>query len=93
MAQETVLLFGLHAFGDDEDDDRENDHDDAHTIVTRDSTPQLLRSMLHFIRHLPQLTPRELREMKSMNPITPMEMKEQQEEEKFLAGGDASHAR
>ena len=49
--------------------------------------------MLHFIRHLPKLTPRELREMKSMNPITPMEMKEQQEEEKFLAGGDASHAR
>jgi len=49
--------------------------------------------MLHFIRHLPKLTPRELREMNAMNPITPMEMKEQQEEEKFLAGGDASHAR
>jgi len=49
--------------------------------------------MLHFIRHLPKMTPQELREMKSMNPITPMEMKEQQEEVKFLAGGDASHAR
>lgn len=42
--------------------------------------------LVHFIRHLPKLTPQELVEMKAMNPISPMEMKEREEEEKFLAG-------
>jgi mono/diheme cytochrome c family protein len=43
--------------------------------------------LVHFIRHLPKITPQELEQMKSMNPISPMEMKEEQEEEKFLKGG------
>lgn len=44
--------------------------------------------LVHFIRHLPQITPAELEEMKKMNPISPMEMVEQGEEEAFLEGGD-----
>ena len=44
--------------------------------------------LVHFIRHLPKVTPQELEQMKSMNPVTPAEMKEEQEEEKFLKGGD-----
>lgn len=40
--------------------------------------------LVHFIRHLPSLTPAELREMERHNPISPAELQEQQEEEKFL---------
>ena len=42
--------------------------------------------LVHFIRHLPKITPQELQEMKSMNPINPTEMKEEQQEKKFLEG-------
>jgi mono/diheme cytochrome c family protein len=44
--------------------------------------------LVHFIRHLPQLTPQEKREMERMNPKSPDELKEEQEEEKFLKGED-----
>ena len=39
-----------------------------------------------FIRHLPELTPREEREMESLNPKGPAENQEEQEEEQFLNG-------
>ena len=42
--------------------------------------------LVHFIRHLPKVTPQELEEMKSMNPVNAMEMKEEQQEKKFLEG-------
>ena len=42
--------------------------------------------LVHFIRHLPKITPQEIEEMKSMNPVNPMEMKEEQQEKKFLEG-------
>jgi hypothetical protein len=42
--------------------------------------------LVHFIRHLPKLTPTELQEMKSMNPVHPMETKEEKEEQDFLEG-------
>ena len=55
--------------------------------------------LVHFIRHLPKLTPEELAEMEKLNPKSPAEWREMQEEEEFLAGGteppapaDASHA-
>src|SRR5438128_8602621 len=44
--------------------------------------------LVHFIRHLPKITPQELEEMKSMNPVNPMEMNEEKEEEKFLRGDE-----
>jgi hypothetical protein len=43
-------------------------------------------ALVHFIRHLPRITPEELEEMKAMNPMSPMEKKEELEEEAFLGG-------
>ena len=44
--------------------------------------------LVHFIRHLPQLTSQEVEEMKKLNPKSPDELKEEQEEEEFLNGGN-----
>jgi mono/diheme cytochrome c family protein len=44
--------------------------------------------LVHFIRHLPQLTSEEVEEMKKLNPKSPDELKEEQEEEEFLNGGN-----
>ena len=41
-------------------------------------------SLVHFIRHLPKITPAELAEMKALNPKSPEEC----QEAAFLAGGD-----
>lgn len=46
--------------------------------------------LVHFIRHLPQLTPNELDEMKALNPKTPRELQEEAAFDKFLEGGDAA---
>ncbi len=43
-------------------------------------------TLVHFIRHMPKVTPAELEEMKKMNPISPMEMAEQSDEADFLNG-------
>ena len=43
--------------------------------------------LVHFIRHLPQLTAQEEREMQALNPKSPDELKEEQEEREFLNGG------
>lgn len=45
-------------------------------------------TLVHFVRHLPKITPTELEEMEKMNPMSPMEMREQQSEEEFLEDGD-----
>jgi mono/diheme cytochrome c family protein len=45
--------------------------------------------LVHFIRHLPKITPSELEQMKAMNPVSPMEREEESAEAKFLEGGDA----
>jgi len=42
--------------------------------------------LVHFIRHLPNLTWEEKKEMQQMNPKSPDEIKEEQEEEEFLKG-------
>ena len=42
--------------------------------------------LVHFIRHLPKITPAELEEMKALNPLSRHERKEQQEEHDFLEG-------
>lgn len=46
--------------------------------------------LVHFIRHLPQLTPQELERMKSFNPKTQHELDEQAALEKFLQGDDSA---
>lgn len=46
--------------------------------------------LVHFIRHLPKITPEELAEMDSLNPKGPDEWKRIQEEKEFLGGGESS---
>lgn len=45
--------------------------------------------LVHFIRHLPKITPDEVEEMKHYNPISEMERAKEAEIEKFLSGEDA----
>ncbi|HSR08369.1 MAG TPA: c-type cytochrome [Bryobacteraceae bacterium] len=42
--------------------------------------------LVHFIRHLPQLTLEEKQEMEKLNPKAPDDLKEEEEEKKFLEG-------
>lgn len=44
--------------------------------------------LVHFIRHLRDMTPEELEQMKSMNPVSPMEREQQRKADDFLNGGD-----
>jgi len=45
--------------------------------------------LVHFIRHLPQITLEEKKAMEKMNPKSPDDLREEQEEEKFLRGEDS----
>lgn len=42
---------------------------------------------VHFIRHLKELTPEQLKEMARLNPKSPDEIEEERQEEEFLRGG------
>lgn len=43
--------------------------------------------LVHFIRHLPKITPEEVLEMEGLNPKSPAEFRRQEEERQFLEGG------
>ncbi|HJY81412.1 MAG TPA: c-type cytochrome [Candidatus Binatia bacterium] len=45
--------------------------------------------LVHFIRHLPKMSPEEVEEMKKFNPQSPQEKEEEETEEKFLQGEDS----
>ena len=49
-------------------------------------------TLVHFIRHLPKLTPEEVPAMEKLNPKSPQEYEEMKAEESFLEGGDPSPA-
>jgi len=49
--------------------------------------------LVHFIRHLPQLTPDELDQMKALNPKTKKDLEEEAAFGQFLQGDDAAAAR
>jgi mono/diheme cytochrome c family protein len=49
--------------------------------------------LVHFIRHLPRLTPEEIAEMKRMNPRSPHELEQEREMEEFLGGGEPASPR
>jgi cytochrome c len=49
--------------------------------------------LVHFIRHLPQLTPEELDQMKALNPKTKKDLEEEAASGQFLQGDDAAAAR
>lgn len=42
--------------------------------------------LVHFIRHLPKMTPPEIESMKALNPISRLEAQEKKEEDEFLEG-------
>jgi mono/diheme cytochrome c family protein len=44
--------------------------------------------LVHFIRHLPTITPDEIEQMKKFNPMTAQEREEQEALDRFLAGED-----
>ena len=48
--------------------------------------------LVHFIRHLPQLTLEEKKAMEKMNPKSPDDLREEEEEERFLRGEDSHEA-
>ena len=45
--------------------------------------------LVHFIRHLPRMTPQEIEQMEELNPTSPVEIRRRIEEQHFLAGGSA----
>ena len=47
-------------------------------------------TLVHFIRHLPKLTPQEVAEMETLNPKSPEEWEEMQQEAAFLSGSKES---
>ena len=55
-------------------------------------SPDVSWSLVHFIRHLPRLSPEEILEMERLNPKTPGEWKELQEDEEFLKDGTPAPA-
>jgi hypothetical protein len=49
--------------------------------------------LVHFIRHLPRLTPEERLQMEALNPKGPKEHQEEQDEESFLRGENPAPAK
>lgn len=45
--------------------------------------------LVHFIRHLPEVTLEERKAMEKMNPKSPDDLREEEEEERFLTGEDS----
>jgi len=46
--------------------------------------------LVHFVRHLGELTPEQLKAMAAANPTSPAELQEEKEDERFLAGEDVA---
>ncbi len=44
--------------------------------------------LVHFIRHLPKVTPEEIEQMEGLNPRSPEEIRQEIEAERFLSGAD-----
>jgi hypothetical protein len=44
--------------------------------------------LVHFVRHLAELTPEHVKEMQAANPRSPSELQEEKDDERFLAGED-----
>ena len=72
IIQNGVRLTGMPGWGESGHDD---DEEDSWKLV-------------HFIRHLPQLTFEEKKAMEKLNPKGPEDRKEEEEEERFLKGED-----
>ncbi len=55
-----------------------------------DGSAEASWKLVHFIRHLPKLTPAEEEQMKALNPKGPDEWQEEKEEQQFLGGVESS---
>ncbi len=66
-----IKLTGMPAWGDDSSSAEEDGES---------------WELVHFIRHLPELTQEELRRMTRLNPVSRDELERQLEIERFLAG-------
>jgi hypothetical protein len=76
IIQNGIRLTGMPGWGNGtSSDDLGHDEEDSWKLV-------------HFIRHLPQLTLEEKKAMEKLNPKSPDDLREEQEEEKFLRGED-----
>ena len=77
IIQNGIRLTGMPAWGNGTSSDGlGHDEEDSWKLV-------------HFIRHLPQITLEEKKAMEKLNPKSPDDLREEQEEEKFLNGEDA----
>jgi mono/diheme cytochrome c family protein len=71
-----VRFTGMPAFAEQADNDNDQESWD----------------LVHFIRHLPRMTPDEVAQMKEMNPKSPSESAREEEIRKFLQGDDSPPA-
>jgi mono/diheme cytochrome c family protein len=71
-----IRFTGMPAFGEEAGNDNDQETWD----------------LVHFIRHLPQMTPDEVAHMKEMNPKSPSELAKEEEIRKFLQGDDSPPA-
>jgi mono/diheme cytochrome c family protein len=71
-----IRFTGMPAFGEEAGNDNEQESWD----------------LVHFIRHLPQLTPDEVAQMKEMNPKSPSDLAREEDIRKFLQGNDSPPA-
>lgn len=69
-----IRLTGMPAFGEETGTGRDEDS----------------WKLVHFIRHLPNITTEELAEMEKMNPKSLHELQEEEEIRKFLQGDDSA---
>ena len=49
--------------------------------------------LVHFVRHLPQITPEEIAEMEKLNPKSPEEWQEMQAEAEFLSADESGDSK
>jgi len=71
-----VRFTGMPAFGDPGLSDKDEDS----------------WKLVHFIRHLPKITPEEVGQMKALNPKSPQELEEEEQIRRFLQGEDVPPA-
>jgi mono/diheme cytochrome c family protein len=71
-----VRFTGMPAFGEEPDNNEDTETWD----------------LVHFIRHLPNMTDDEVAQMKKMNPKSPMELEKEERMRKFLRGDDTQPA-
>jgi mono/diheme cytochrome c family protein len=68
-----VRFTGMPGFGEEPDNNEDTETWD----------------LVHFIRHLPNMTDEEAAQMKKMNPKSPMELEREERMRKFLQGDDS----